>query len=126
MPAHALIAAASKRLDRNLVGDDERGVETDAELADQLRIVLLVARHPLEKLGRTRARDRAQVVDKLVARHTDVHYGQLSLLLVQLDANGKLVLAEQLRVTQGLEAQLVGRIGSVGNQLTKENFLVAV
>ena len=44
-PAHALglRQAGAARLDRDPVGDDEAGVEADAELADQLRILLLVA-----------------------------------------------------------------------------------
>ena len=44
-PAHALLGrqAGAARLDRDPVGDDEAGVEADAELADQLRVRLLVA-----------------------------------------------------------------------------------
>ncbi len=35
----------------DLVGDDERGVEADAELPDQLRVLRPVARQPLQRTG---------------------------------------------------------------------------
>ena len=44
---------------RHLVGDDESRIEPDAELADELGILALIARETLEKLARAGAGDRA-------------------------------------------------------------------
>ena len=42
-PAHALVGLlpGAARGDNDLVGDDKSGIETDAELPDQVRILLL-------------------------------------------------------------------------------------
>src|SRR3546814_1600411 len=53
------------------VGDDERRIETDAKLADQLRIATFVFGHGIEKLARTRTRHGAEILDQLVAAHAD-------------------------------------------------------
>ena len=63
------IGAARQHLDP--VGDDEGRIEADAELADQLRILLLVAGQALEELGGARLGDGAQVRDRFVAAHAD-------------------------------------------------------
>ena len=44
-PAHAFARrqASTPALDRDAVGDDEARIKTDAELANQLRVVFLVA-----------------------------------------------------------------------------------
>ena len=43
--------AGTAAVDINLVGDDEGGIEADAELADQVRILLLVAGEVLQEVG---------------------------------------------------------------------------
>ena len=68
----SLIAQAGAAGDQgDLVGDDERRVETDSELADQLAVLGLVAGQVLEELARTRAGDGADRLAHLLAAHTD-------------------------------------------------------
>src|SRR5690606_12680770 len=61
LPAHRLVGGQPRaaRDDDDAVGDDERRIEADAELADQLRVARLVAGELAEELARARARDRA-------------------------------------------------------------------
>ena len=67
-PAHALFRRqpGAARLDRDAVGDDEAAVEADAELADQLRVLLLVALERRHELARAALGDRAEVGDRLL------------------------------------------------------------
>jgi hypothetical protein len=69
-PAHALgrLQPGAARLHRDAVGHDEAGVEAHAELADQLRVGLLVARQARHELARAALGDGAQVVDGLLRR----------------------------------------------------------
>ncbi len=53
------------------LGDDERRVEADAELADELRRLLLIAGQRAEEFRGARAGDGAEVGDGLGARHAD-------------------------------------------------------
>jgi len=55
--------------DGDPVGDEERRVEAEAELADQVAAVALL--EVLEELGRARARDRAEVRGELLLGHAD-------------------------------------------------------
>src|SRR5882757_3562614 len=59
------------REDRHPVGHDERGVEADAELADELRILRVIGCEAFEKLAGPRLGNRADVLDDILARHTD-------------------------------------------------------
>ena len=74
---------------RHLVGDDERRIEADAELADQMRVLLLVAGELAEELARAGLGDRAEVRDDLVAAHADavVGDGDRARLAVEIDAD---------------------------------------
>ena len=56
LPVHARrrIEAGAARIDVDAVGDDERRIEADAELADQLRVLLLVAGHARREIRRCR------------------------------------------------------------------------
>ncbi len=53
------------------LGDDKRRIKADAELADQLRIFLLIAAEITQELGGTGARDGAEMADHILARHAD-------------------------------------------------------
>lgn len=69
------------------------------------------------------------MVDDLVAVHTNAVIGdsQGTVLFIKRDAHAQLSVAfVQIRVRQGAEAQLVRRIGGVGNQLTQEDFFVGI
>ncbi len=119
--------AAAKHF--HLVGNDERRVEADAELANQVRILLLVAGQVFHEIGGAGLGDGAQVGHHVVAVHADavVIEGNGLGVLVEADANPQIAATfEQLGLGQRLEAQLVGSVGSVGDQLAKEDFLVRV
>ncbi len=60
-------SAGAARFDRDLVGDDEARIEADAELADQLRVLLLVALQLPTELPRAALGDRAEVGDRFLA-----------------------------------------------------------
>ena len=120
-PHRARVLSGAARVDAHLGGDHERGVEPDAELTDQLGSLLRAALlQRLEEAPRARARDRAQVVDQLLAAHADpvVRYGQRARLRVgvQYDAE-RLPLGQELGGRQRLEAQLVQRVAGVRDQL---------
>ena len=130
-PAHGLVGfdAGAAGNHRDLVGNDEGRVETDAELADQVGILGLVAGQRREEFAGAGLGDGAQVLDRLVARQADavVGNGDGARRLVEGNANLQIaVIAIQGAVVQRLETQLVAGVGSVGNQLAQENLLVAV
>ena len=130
-PAHAWFGldAGAARNHGHLVGDDERGIEADAELADQVRILGLVAGQRREEFPRAGLGDGAEVFDGFVAAHADaiVGDGDGARRLVEGDADLQIgIVSEQRGVVERLEAQLVAGIGRIGDQLAQENFLVAV
>ena len=131
LPAHRLAGGppGAPRQERDPVGDDERRVEADAELADEARVLRLVAGQRGEEFARARLRDRPDVGDHLVARHADavVRHGDRPGLLVERDADLELAVAlVERRIRDRLEAELVGGVRGVGHQLAEEHLLVAV
>jgi len=114
---------------RDLVGDDEGRIETDAELADEAGVLGLIAGQGLEELAGTGLGDGPEVVHDLLAAHAHavVADGDGARVLVVGDLDLQVAVAlEQGIVGQGLEAQLVRRIRGIGDQLSEEDFLVAV
>jgi hypothetical protein len=113
-PADAVLGGQSGAAggQRHAVGDDERRVEPDAELADQVGVLRLVAGERLEELARARLRDRADVADHFLPRHADAVVGDRDgpggLVVRDPDLQLAVVLVQRL-VGQRLEAQLVGR-----------------
>ncbi len=93
LPAHAMLGTESRAPgdQRHLVGDDEGGVETDAELADELSVHGLVAGQTLQEAARARAGDAADGLHDLLPAHADavVRDGQGPCLLVHLDADAQ-------------------------------------
>ncbi len=131
LPAHPLarLLAGAPGQHGDAVGDDEGGVETDAELTDQVGVLLLVAGELGEELAGPRLGDGTQVGDHLVAAHADpvVGDGQGLGRLVVGDADRQFaVVFEQRAVVQRLEAQLVAGVRGVGDQLAQKDFAVAV
>src|SRR3569833_2218936 len=59
------------RFNLHTLSHDNRRVEADAELPDELRGFLLVPREGAEKLRRSRASDGAEVRGGLLASHTN-------------------------------------------------------
>ena len=64
-------SAGTARQYLDALRDDESRIEAHAELADELRVLLLVARELLEELRGARAGDGAEVRDGLVPAHAD-------------------------------------------------------
>ena len=100
---------------RDVIGHDERRIEADAELADEVGVLCLVAGQLLEKLAGARLGDGPDVGDDIVARHADavVGDGDRSGLRVDGDANPEIgvvprsaqsVMASKRRRSQASEA----------------------
>ena len=131
LPAHRLPGAESGPAgrQRDAVGDDERRVEADAELADELRVLRLVAGELRDELAGARLGDGPDVVDHFLARHADavVGDGDRARGRVDFDLDRQIgVLLEQTRFGQRFEAQLVASVRSVRDELAKEDLLVRV
>ena len=121
--------AGAPRGQSDLIGDDEGGVKTDAKLADQPRILCLIARERGEEFLRARLGDSANMGNNLVLRHADavVADGDCPRVAVIGDANFEdRIVFVVLRVIQSLKAQLVRGIRSIRNQLAEEDLRMAV
>lgn len=97
----------------DLVGDDEGRIETHTELADQVRILLLVAGEIFQEVGSAGLGDGAQVRDDFLAAHTDtvVFEGDGLGILVERQADLQFgATFEQLRLGQRFETQLVSGV----------------
>ena len=107
--------------DFDLVGDHERRIETQTEVADDG--LVLVFGHEL--LG-TRERNLVDVLVDLVGRHADaaVGDGERLMLLVGGDAHGE-VAQLALHLADGREGlELLGGVHRIGNQLAQKDFVV--
>merc|ERR1719191_1705897 len=127
-PLLALLVALC--LNPHPVGHEEGRVKADAELTDEVRVVVLLGLlQGGRELGRARVRDRAQRVQQLLARHAHprVPDGHRLGLLIRLDLDLQVGQAfERLGIGDALEAHLVQRVAGVGHQLPQEHVLVAV
>ena len=121
--------AGAPRDEGHPVGDDERRVEPDAELADEMRVLGAVGGELLEELARARLGDGADVLDHLLPRHADavVGHGDRARRRVVGDADLRVgIVLEKRTVGERLEAQLVHGVRGVRDQLAQEDLLVAV
>ena len=130
-PFDALVGAGSSLAGAHpdFIGDDEGGIKADAELADQARIVFLVAGHRIEESTRARLGDGADIFDHFIARHADavVADGKGARFLVVADLYFQLdVVFVKIRVGNGAEPEAVAGVRGVGNQFAKKNILVRV
>merc|ERR1719191_1655499 len=127
-PLLALLVALC--LNPHPVGHEEGRVKADAELTDEVRVVVLLGLlQGGRELGRARVRDRAQRVQQLLARHAHPRApdGHRLGLLIRLDLDLQVGQAfERLGIGDALEAHLVQRVAGVGHQLPQEHVLVAV
>ncbi|OQA63562.1 MAG: hypothetical protein BWY39_00825 [Spirochaetes bacterium ADurb.Bin269] len=117
------------RDDLDLACDHERRIKPDAELADQVGILLRVACELLEERLGAGAGDGAQVRHNIVLVHADtgIAHNQRLFFLVErnVHAGRKLhILVFLVRKAQIL--QLVQRVGRVRHNLPQENFLVRI
>jgi hypothetical protein len=131
LPTDAVLGLADgARDDRHLVGNHERRVEADTELADQFRpLADLLALQVLQEGARARLGDRAELVDDALARHADAVVGdgqRLGVLVGDDPDHPVLVVLQQLLVLERVEFDLVDGIAGVGDQFTEEDFAVGV
>ena len=130
-PAHAVFGgdAGAARLHRDAVGHDEAAVEADAELADQLRILLLVAFQRCHEFARAALGDGAQVGHRLLGRHADAVVGDGDRLRLGIEVDAHLEVRRvfvEFGLVQRLEAQLVTGVRRVRDQLAEKDLLVRI
>ena len=128
----ASLVAGAPRLDHDLIGDHERRIEADAELADQIGgafLGLIVGAQFLEKGAGAGAGDRAERLDELLAAHADaiVGEGQRFFVGVNGDADGEWTAAfDKLGAGERLVTQFLAGVGGVGDELANENIAVRI
>src|SRR6218665_41396 len=130
-PTHTLAGGkpGAARFHRDFVGHDEARIKADTKLADQLGILLLVARELAHEVLGAAFGDGAQMLYRLLLAHADavVGDGQRAGGLVEAHTHFELGrIFKQRRLVQPGKAQLVAGIGRVGDQLAQEDFLVRV
>ncbi len=114
-PAHTVLLRQSRTAGghSDTVSDDEAGIETDAELTDQLRVFLLVTAEFAEKLARAGFGDGTDVFDDFLTVHADAVVTNGDRLGILVDADLDLQFGvgfKQCSVGQRFEAQLVGGV----------------
>ena len=105
------------------------GVETDAELADELSVLGGVGGQALEELARAGFGDGTDVIDDLLTRQTDaiVRDRDCARRRVVAHPDAELRIAvDRHAVGHALEPQFVARVGRVRDELPQEDLLVAV
>ena len=128
-PARTGIGAGAPRQHLHFLGDNERTVETNAELADQCAVGPLVAGQAIEEFLGAGFRDGTEIGDHLVAAHADavVDDRQRAGILVEFDDDAEFwIVGDQRFVRQSLETQSVDGVGGVRNQLSKEYLPVGI
>ena len=129
LPAHAGLGrvAGAAAVDLDPAGDNERGVEADAELADQLGVLGLVAAQVGQELGRAGLGDGAELGDDILAVHADPGIGHRHRrrIGVELDVDGHRLGAER-GLGKRPEPALVAGIRGVGNQFAEEDLPIGV
>ncbi len=131
LPPGTGVGAGPPGAQGDLVGDHERRVEADAELADQaLRGGgVLGLLDLLQQTGGPGLGDGADQVDQLVPAHADpvVTDGQRAGVAVDLQGDVQVRgVGPDGGAGQRLQPQLVQRVGGVGDQLAQEDVLVRV
>ncbi len=128
-PSPGLVFAGLAGDHLDVVGDHEDAVEADAELADEVRVLLGVAGELREEVFGSGAGDGAKVRDQVLLVHADagVGDGKDFILFVEFKVDAgiegkRLVLV----LDEGEMAELVERIGGVGDQLAEEDLRVRV
>ena len=107
-PVHAFArsSAGTTAEHVNFVGNDECRVETDAELTDQVRILLLIAGQVFHEISGAGLGDGAQVGDRVFAAHADAVVFEGDGFRVFVEAHTDFQFGatfQQLRLGQGFE-----------------------
>ena len=129
LPGEGLVGAEGATHDTDLVRHHERGVEPDAELADNVHVIALVLGVLLLELLRAGVRDGAEVLVELLLGHADavVRDGNRARVLVEGQADRERGLVDlDVGVGEALEAQLVDGVRRVRDELPQEDLLVGV
>ena len=129
LPARRLLLSGAPRQHVHFLGDDERTVEADPELADQRAVLALIAGQLREELLGAGLGDGAEVLDDFGAAHADavVLDRHRRRILVELHEDVEVgIVGDQRIVLQRLEAQPVDGVGGIGDQLAQKNLPVRV
>ncbi len=113
----------------HLVRDHERRVEADAELANEVGVLFRVIGKLVEEPARAGPRDRAQVVLELLLVHPDaVVLDDDGLVFLVNDDSDRRLEGDRLEglVGNAQVAELVDRVGRIGDELAQEDLLVRV
>jgi len=128
-PGPGFRRAGLARGDFHAVGNHERRIEADAELADQARAVLgLGVRQGFaERLG-AGAGDGAEVGQHFVMRHADavIGDGECARCLVGGDSHLGLFRRRQLGAGEGFETAAIRGVRGVGHQFAQEDFTLGI
>ena len=130
-PLVRLVGAVGFGDDGDLIGHHEGGIEADAELTDDVDggVLLLFLVESVLEAERAAAGDDAEVLLELFLRHADavVGDGDRARFLVHVDADLEVAaLHADVLIRERTVAELVDRVGRVGDDLTQEDFLVRV
>ena len=113
----------------HVIGHHENGVKAHTELADEVGILLRIARELREKVLGAGTRDGAQVRDEIVLVHADAGVGDrepvVALVQLQVDARVKRQRLVDL-IRQGQMTQLVERVRAVGDELAKKDLRMGI
>ena len=128
-PAPGFFFAGLAGDDFNAVGDHEGAVEADAKLADEIRVFLGVPGELREKVLGARAGDGAKVRDQILLIHADagVGDGEGLVLFVEFQIDSRIERKRPVGIVgEGQVAELIKRVGGVGNELAQEDFRMRI
>ena len=122
--------AGHSRNNGNLVGDHERRIKADAELADQFRAFLGVSGfEAFEELARAGAGDGAEMLDDRFSRHAQAVVGDRQRVVGRVGNQPDLpvgIAFEKVGIGEALEANAVDGVRGVADQFAQEDVLVRV
>ena len=126
LPAVRLLLAVRLRDDRHLVGHHECGVETNAELTDDVDVFILDVFLEVQAaaLG-----DDAQVLVEILLGHADAVIAdrQRAGVFIRRDADREVLACKTGDVlAHALVVELVDRIAGIADQLAQKDFLMRV
>ena len=113
----------------DLVSDQKSGIETNTELANKSHGIVTTLSRSFQELGRSRSCNGSQIVNQIRLGHTDTPITNGEGLLLRVRFNVDLhVFTSILKglIGQHQKADLLKGIGSIGDQLTKEDILVRI
>ena len=117
-----------KRIDGNLVGNHECGVESESEMTDNLVIVCLVFVF-LDEIRRSGERDLVDILLYFVSRHSEtvIGKGHRFLLGAYNHIDARLIIKRSFILAHHFKfLELSDRITSVGDQFSDENVVIRI